>query len=389
MRHNYSDRIQQQAYLSTTRLIQQQQQQQQQQNEQTRTTQNVVPLLQRATMGLIYRYLTHDDDFNLQQTDQDESCFTVQDYLSSVIRIRMILLAKARSVWFLLPQWCYRWFSPMHREEQDTLGPIRWMARRTLARARPGSPLHRLQHDKQHSHGLPQDLLDETITLLFAGQDTSAATLSWTLHLLSIHPGIQEQLYHQVRGIDAAAKQVLKIPLLDAVIKESMRLFPVAPFVVRRLVEDVVVVDKDNNNNNKDGPLVLPKGCLACLWIYSLHRNPAIWERPDDFWPERWLRKGDVSSSAADCTHAYMPYCLGPRNCLGQPLAHVVLRTMLTKLIQTYRFVDPQHDDHRNNNNNSDPSADTTCPPPRYKDMQAGFTILPLGGLELIMTPRN
>ena len=91
--------------------------------------------------------------------------------------------------------------------------PIREFAKLVCKNAMPGSPLALLSQRESHSSssstgqsqdsssGVSKNLLDEAITLLFAGQDTSAATLSWTLHLLSLHPDKQERVAKEVRSV--------------------------------------------------------------------------------------------------------------------------------------------------------------------------------------------
>lgn len=391
---------------------------------------NIVPLLQRSTVGLIYRYITHnepewaidvesdgskklttDEDFvevsslssdkgSLLPSEQTErinnprsSTSSAKDlldsYLNAIIRIRMIILAQSRSIWFLLPRWCYRLFSPLYRDEEQTVGPIRFFARKACDSAKPGSPLAKLKEMDSHNrqspvNGVSKDLLDEAITLLFAGQDTSAATLSWTLHLLSLFPDIQSKLADEVhtvlksevlagRGETVGRKTISKLPYLDAVIKESMRLYPVAPFVVRRIMDDLPIC-KENGNRGKAKQTVLPAGSIACIWIYSLHRNPAFWNRPDDFLPERWINPDLKDIGQTD--GAYMPFAAGPRNCVGQPLARVILRTILAKLIYRYEFCD-------------DRLGDSEDPAKLRKDMQAGFTVLPNGGVKLSIHDRK
>ncbi|KAG7359931.1 cytochrome P450 [Nitzschia inconspicua] len=392
---------------------------------------NIVPLLQRATVGLIYRYITHDDpdweppravrfsdayrssdgeeadteSLSVASSSVDEESDRIENesllvsYLKSIVRIRMIILAQSRSIWFVLPRWCYRYFSSLYRDEEITLGPIREFARRACDKAKPQSPLHRLSHCEgpyreksatpsslSRKDVINKNLLDEAITLLFAGQDTSAATLSWTLHLLSLHPEIQEKLALEVQGVliehtrDQSfndnhpplftKKMISKMPYLDAVIKESMRLYPVAPFVVRRLMETIEIPQYKENAR-----VSIPSGSVACIWIYGLHRNPKFWHRPDDFVPERWLNA--ELKDLGQTSGAYMPFASGPRNCLGQPLAHVILRTLLSKLLYMYEFIEPKLMLSGDNAHEL------------RKDMQAGFTVLPTGGVELLVKQRD
>jgi hypothetical protein len=411
---------------------------------------NVVPVLQRCTIGLIYRIITHDNDAFGSDCDSSDnhrnieynhltpssprssatslasmevssestlesetitnfakrSCHTkaktnnntinslLTTYLQSVTQIRMIILAQSRSIWYLLPRWVYRLFSPMYREEEKVMGPIREFARMACQNARKGSPLDLLSKRASHNSnsvvdgGVPKDMLDEAITLLFAGQDTSAATLSWTLHLLSLDPIRQQRLVDEVRSVvgndnhnsemDFVSKTMIaQMPYLDAVIKESMRLYPVAPFVVRKLTTNITIPGE--KCNDQATATILPSSTFACIWIYALHRNSELWHSPDEFIPERWidpqLREMDAGQEEPG---AYIPFAMGPRNCLGRPLAQVVLRVLLARLLNRYMVIDPRYEALKGESS----TVDTKC---LRKDMQAGFTVLPSNGLELML----
>ena len=383
---------------------------------------DVVPLLQRSTVGFIYRYITHHEplwgvpsknfcqdtsettsvssfESSMTSTNQTESeqrskergHSLLDHYLKSVVRIRMIILAQSRSIWFVLPRWCYYMFSSLYRDEEATVVPIRKFAEQACRCAMPGSPLRKLQEMESHSQRervrhskFSKDLLDETITLLFAGQDTSAATLSWIVHLLSIHPEIQARLAKEVQAAiasDAAPSasssritrdMIAKCPFMDAIVQESMRLYPVAPFVVRRLQDEISVHGQDDSGCHFD--TILPPDTVACIWIYSLHRNPQLWDRPNDFVPDRWL--GDTKD-LGQTTGAYMPFAAGPRNCVGQPIAYVVLRTLLARLILQYDFYDERLETTTNR------VTDLRI------EMQAGFTVLPSRGVKVMLRPRD
>lgn len=359
---------------------------------------DVVPLLQRSTIGLIFRYITRDDTFWTKDFSADiienngiKIPKGLAKYLDSVTRIRMIILAQARSIWFLFPRWVYVKFSRMFQQEEETMISIRNFAALACSRARPGSPLDVLRNRSSHNGGSPsnlgfitQDLLDEAITLLFAGQDTSAATLSWTLHLLSLYPESQQKLYDEISALSQNEndeekkgdiitnnyidrKTISSLRYLDAVIKESMRLYPVAPFVVRCLPHDVPIPESN---------IVLSKGSFACVWIYGLHRNAKLWSNPHDFIPERWLddtlKRQDIGQSMG----AYMPFAAGPRGCLGQSIGNVVLRVILARIITEFKI--------------SDPRVNLKCSTTSLrKDMQAGFTVLPTDGLQLLLQERK
>lgn len=280
------------------------------------------------------------------------------------------------------------------------MGPIREFARLTCENASPQSPLALLSQRPSHSTNsgndddgtVSKDLLDEAITLLFAGQDTSAATLSWTLHLLSLNPEKRLRLEEEVssvlqRGNSAVTKSMIsQMPYLDAVIKESMRLYPVAPFIVRKLTTDVTIPAE--SGKKKDKATSLPASTFACIWIYSLHRNPKLWDRPDEFLPERWIDSELRSKDVGQQEHgAYMPFAIGPRNCLGQPLAQVILRILLARIVSKYTVLDPRFEALKTLKSDEDfARVDDRC---LRKDMQAGFTVLPSNGLKLQLVERK
>jgi cytochrome P450 len=376
---------------------------------------NIVPILQRTTIGLIYKYITHTELVSAEQsqdftTSQPNQQTLVSLYLESITRIRMIILAQSRSVWFLLPRWSYRTFSSLYQDEERTMEPIRAMARSACQNAHPSSPIGLLSRHPVYAHdndgtNHSKNLIDEAITLLFAGQDTSAATLSWTLHLLTLYPHVQSMLAQEVCDvankstgascadeIEFTKPMIAQMPFLDAVIKESMRLYPVAPFVVRKLGTGVAIPfapsgSSDRQTNATSGMLSLPDNALACIWIYSLHRNPLFWSDPDDFRPERWLEgKGNESTGdlGTRAPGAYIPFAAGPRNCIGQALANIVLRTLLAQIVYRYEFRD-----ERIARLSQDERADSKLIASFRKDMQAGFTVLPRGGLDLSVRRRK
>ena len=122
------------------------------------------------------------------------------------------------------------------------------------------------------------------------------------------------------------------MPYLDAVVKESMRLYPVAPFVVRRLTSKISLPGESGHRHNA---ITLPASTFACVWIYALHRRPDLWSHPDTFLPERWIDPA-LRDRGRDEPGAYLPFALGPRHCLGRPLATTALRVLLARILGRY-----------------------------------------------------
>jgi cytochrome P450 len=153
-----------------------------------------------------------------------------------------------------------------------------------------------------------QELRDELMTLLVAGHETTATSLSWTVERLIRHPEKLERLRAELdEGKDE---------YLDAVIKETLRLRPVLPVVVRDLQEDVEIA----------GHTVRAGERLACS-ITLAHRNPEVYPDPHAFKPERFL----VQKPG---TYTWIPFGGGIRRCLGASFALYEMKQVLPAIIQ-------------------------------------------------------
>jgi cytochrome P450 len=153
-----------------------------------------------------------------------------------------------------------------------------------------------------------EELRDELLTLLVAGHETTATALAWTIDLLLHRPAILRNL---VAAADSGDNRVL-----DATIKESLRIRPVVPIVARMLQQPFTVLGHD-----------LPRGAVVAPCIYLTQRRDDVYREPARFNPERFL------DDAPD-PYAWLPFGGGVRRCLGASFAtfemRVVLRTILS-----------------------------------------------------------
>ena len=171
--------------------------------------------------------------------------------------------------------------------------------------------------------GLPDSVIrDQMLTMLIAGHDTSTALLSWMLALLGQHPNIHAQL---VEEIDTEEKP----PLLDQVIKESLRLYPPIHIGNRCVVEEMKFTEGH-----------VPAGERMFYSIYLTHRDPSIWQNPHDFCPERFAHARKTPP------FSYVPFGGGPRACIGAAFGQVEARIVLTRLLQSYKFEFTNHKIH-------------------------------------------
>ena len=140
-----------------------------------------------------------------------------------------------------------------------------------------------------------QSALDETLkdvmsTLLFAGYDTTSTTLMYALYLLANHPDIQDRCVKEVSRLDESnLSNPHNMPYIAAVVKETLRLYPPGFQTTRTLSKDMVL----------SGGLVAPKGTHVSIPIWIIQRDPTIFPFPDEFRPERWVRKRSTTASTS------------------------------------------------------------------------------------------
>ena len=171
-----------------------------------------------------------------------------------------------------------------------------------------------------------REVFDNAMTFIFAGHETTANALAWTLYLLSQFAEADERVADEARTVDPIALARGELPDLAftrAVLEESMRLYPPAPFISREAVAADVV----------GGRAIAPRtSVLVSTWI--LHRHHLLWERPDEFDPSRFLPEN------RDGIHrfAYLPFGAGPRICIGMAFAMQEAMVALTAIVRRYRL---------------------------------------------------
>lgn len=170
-----------------------------------------------------------------------------------------------------------------------------------------------------------RELLAELVALFFAGYETTAKTLSWTLVLLDRHPqvlaGVLDELDQVLGGRSPTAEDVPRMPRLDRAIKESMRLLPPMPMLFFRVASRPIPL----------GDATLPPNANVIVSPYVTQRDPAVFAEPSRFLPERW-------ETTEPSTYAYLPFGAGPRTCIGAAFAKQSLRLILATLLQRARF---------------------------------------------------
>jgi enediyne biosynthesis protein E7 len=171
------------------------------------------------------------------------------------------------------------------------------------------------------------ELIDEIMTLIVAGHETTASGLNWTWYLLSQHPDVEARLHAE---LDAAAElpapslvQVEALSYTQQVINEALRLYPPGWVLSRRTIEADVL-----------GGYVVPPRTNVLLPLYLVHRHPRFWKNPDAFDPARFAPENEAERPR----FAYMPFAAGPRHCIGETLALFEMFMHLYKVARHYRL---------------------------------------------------
>lgn len=169
---------------------------------------------------------------------------------------------------------------------------------------------------------MDETVRDQLVTFLFAGHETTALALTYTLWLLSGHPGVRERLETELESVESDQPDARSIPALtDHVIREALRLYPPAYLIYREPRREVNL-----------GGYRIPQGTTLQFPAYTVHRDPRWWDDPEAFVPDRW----DGTTSRPE--YAYFPFGGGPRHCIGMRFAMMELKVALTTLVQRLDF---------------------------------------------------
>jgi len=173
--------------------------------------------------------------------------------------------------------------------------------------------------------GVSEDQLIGHIALLFAAAHlTSAHTLTWSLFLLAQHPEVMRELHEELSetldGQPPTEEQLDQLPVLDRVLKESMRILPASAYSQRIAAEPVQV-----------GPFNMTKGSAVIFSQFITHHLPEIYSQPERFLPDRW-------KTLSPSPYAYLPFGAGPRMCIGAALGMMQLKISLPTILGKFKL---------------------------------------------------
>jgi cytochrome P450 len=181
-----------------------------------------------------------------------------------------------------------------------------------------------------------KEVRDEVMTLLLAGHETTAMALTWALAAIDKAPAVRADLEAEWDAKPEArptGEPVAALPVTTAVLAETLRLWPPSWMFSRRILEPVVL-----------GGRTVQTGTMCLVSPALLHRDPRWWAEPEQFRPDRWLRRepGEADrfdpKSPGQPRGAYLPFGAGPRMCIGEQFAWSEAATMLAELGRTWRL---------------------------------------------------
>jgi cytochrome P450 len=172
-----------------------------------------------------------------------------------------------------------------------------------------------------------REVRDALITILIAGHDTTALALAWALAEIVPRPDVLDRMADELRRVTGGgppeAEHLPALEYLDGAIRESLRLRPVAPFVVRKTVQPFAVGGRE-----------YPAGVVLCPCSYLVHRRGDLYPEPERFRPERFLERKFGP-------HEWFPFGGGNRVCLGMPFALYEMKVLLATLFSQAQLARP------------------------------------------------
>ncbi len=202
-----------------------------------------------------------------------------------------------------------------------------------------------------------KQLRDEVLTMLFAGHETTATTLSWAWALLDQHPAEEARLHAELDevlgGRLPTVEDLPRLPYTRMVMEETLRLYPPAYVYSRKVQQDDVI-----------GGYQIPAGSLVDISPWVTHRHPDFWEAPDTFRPERFSAEQVAQRSRS----AYFPFSYGPHQCIGNNFAMMEAQLILASVAQHYRL---------------------RCVPGYQPTPEPLITLRPKGGLPMLLQRRS
>lgn len=179
----------------------------------------------------------------------------------------------------------------------------------------------------------PVGKLGKVVGLLMASTQTVPLTAVWVMHLVGKDDHVRNKLRIELSRSDihslsdVTVEKLENLVFLDAVVKETLRLYPPFPLIQRQAQRDDTLCR-----------VQIPEGTIVYVVPWLVHRNPELWSRPHDFFPQRFESENGRAHGDSSSDWAYLPFGRGPRMCAGSKLAFVELKVLLIEAILSYEW---------------------------------------------------
>jgi cytochrome P450 len=273
----------------------------------------------------------------------------------------------------LLPEWLLRAL-PLKRnsEIKDALATIKRVAAELIRSKRAAmekggrTDLDILSVAIESGGFSDDDLVNQLMTFLAAGHETTASAMSWATYLLCKHPEAQKKLRAEIHAAlpsistsddNISSQDIDKLPYLNAVLNETMRVFPPVPLTLRETVADTTIQGH-----------FIPKDTTVIICPWAVNTSKHLWgDDAREFNPDRWMGQGKANTGGADSNYAITTFLHGPRSCIGKDFAKAEFACLVAALVGKFEL---QMEDEA------------------WKlEIQGGITARPKGGLRVRLTP--
>lgn len=289
-------------------------------------------LIVESNKELVQKWRTHQDSGKKIDLYEDMSTLTLNIVLSALFSEdrHMMIDGPGENLFDLLTQETER--NLLFAQRFRALGKS--MMEIITKRRKEGRVCHdfvgMMMEARNKETGQPmkdKQLLDEIRTLIIAGHETTALTLTWAWYLLSKNPEVCEKLYDEINKVllngEPTFANLDQLPFMGNVINETLRLYPPAWLIPRRSLKADQV-----------GPYTIPAGSDIFISPYFLQRDPNVWDQPNEFNPDRFL----PSNSTDRHKLSYIPFSAGPRKCIGDYFSIIEMKFHLALLVKQFKL---------------------------------------------------
>lgn len=184
-----------------------------------------------------------------------------------------------------------------------------------------------------------RELVDQMLTFLAAGHETTSSAFTWSTYLLAKHPDIQKQLREELKtalpsglaSSDVDLATILEsLPMLNGVCNEVSRLYPTVPMTIRQACRPTKIMDT-----------YVPKGTEVIISPWAVNRSPHLWgPQASEFLPERWISADGTpnNNGGAPSNYAFLTFLHGPRSCIGASFAKAELRCLVAAFVMAFHI---------------------------------------------------